>query len=257
MGYQQIDVNNGYSFRTVTFKNITQTEFDLTDILPLHADGTPFGETFADRCAGNVTVRKIDAKGYYGTTYAYWSVGEEGAGWSTDDGETCIKPGVVKLKAGEGLIVWNDLADIDTDDPLAMKFQVSGEVDLSPRSVFGNGYSFGGNATPVEIDLTKIIPLRKDEGGNWVEFGETFADRCAGNVTVRKIDAKGYYGTTYAYWSVGEEGAGWSTDDGETCIKENTVKFAPGEGFILWNDLADIDTEDPLDVALRLPAPIK
>ena len=256
VGYQQIDVNNGYSFRTVTFKNITQTEFDLTEIVPLHADGTPFGESILDWCMGNVMVRKIDAEGAYGTPYSYYSLTDYGAGWSSDGGDTIIGKNVMKLKAGEGVIIYCDCADLE-DNPQDAKLQVSGEVVLAPRAEYLPGYSFGGNFTPVAIDLTQIIPQRWDADENkWVDFGESLFDWCMGNVMIRKINAEGAYGTPYSFYSLTDFGPGWSTDGGDTIVSANVLKFAPGEGFILYNDYADLE-ETPLNVALKLPAPIK
>ena len=75
VGYQQIDIPNGYSFFTVTFDTLDQTDYNLSDIGCLQANGSEWktSGSAATKSAGAITVRKIDSEGTYGTRYSYYS----------------------------------------------------------------------------------------------------------------------------------------------------------------------------------------
>lgn len=105
VGYQQITIPNGYSFFTVTFDTLDQTDYNLSDIACLQADGSEWKTTGSatTKCAGAITIRKINTAGSYGTEYAYYST-KSPVGWY--DGDTLIEGDAVTFAAGEGFIVY-------------------------------------------------------------------------------------------------------------------------------------------------------
>ena len=222
MGYQQVDIPSGYSFFTVTFDNLSDAAFNLSDISCLQADGSAWktSGSATTKSAGAITVRKIDTAGSYGTKYAYYST-KATAGWY--DGDTLIEGNAITFASGEGMIVYCGKTN-------GAKLQVSGSVRLTAASVVvPSGYSFSGNASPVTINLSAIA-CKQVDGSEWKTSGSA-ATKSAGAITVRKIDAAGSYGTKYAYYST-KATAGWY--DGDTLIAGDAVTFAPGEGFIVY-----------------------
>ena len=226
VGYQNIPVPNGFSFRTVTFNAINAEEFDLTDILPLQADGTEWAVSGAKRCLGAITIQKISTSGSYGQVYAFYSTKTSDVldGWQVGSKTAKVGKGDVTFKSGEGMII-----SCSKDGAL---FQVAGAVSLEDTSVaIPNGFSFSGNCTPVVIDLLDILPLQAD-GTEWAATG---AKRCLGAITVQKISTSGSYGQAYAFYSSKTEGVtdGWQVGSKTAKVVRGDVTFEPGEGFIV------------------------
>ena len=223
VGYQQIDIPNGYSFFTATFENITDTDFNLSDIACKQADGSEWlasGKS-ATKCNGTVYVRKIATNGAYGTQYKYYST-KTPVGWY--NGDTQVTGAAVKFEPGEGMIVY-------CGNSSGATLQVSGSVRLvAANKVVPNGYSFSGNSSPVAIKLSAVA-CKQADGSEWLASGKS-ATKCNGTVYVRKIATNGAYGTQYKYYST-KTPVGWY--DGDTQITgENDVTFEPGEGFIVY-----------------------
>ena len=105
VGYQQIEIPNGYSFFTATFENITDTDFNLSEIACKQADGSEWlaSGSGTKKSSGAVSVRKIATNGAYGTQYKYWST-KTPVGWY--DGDTLIEGDTVQFEPGEGFIVY-------------------------------------------------------------------------------------------------------------------------------------------------------
>ena len=222
VGYQQIDIPNGYSFFTATFEDITDTNFNLSDIACKQANGNEWKTSGSSttKSAGNIYVRKIATNGAYGTQYAYWST-KTPIGWY--DGDTQITGDAVKFEPGEGMIVYCGNAN-------GAILQVSGSVRLvAANKLVPNGYSFSGNSSPVTINLS-AIGCKQYNGSEWKTSGSS-TTKSAGTIYVRKIGTNGAYGTQYAYWST-KTPVGWY--DGDTQITADAVQFEPGEGFIVY-----------------------
>ena len=166
------------------------------------------------------------------------------------EGKNLVKAGDVTLNPGEGLMVWSGKNDN------AAKFVISGGVKLEPFSgKIKNKYQFGGNCTPVPIDLSKIKCLKPD-GSDWLHSGAP-ANACNGAIYLHKIEQNGAYGKHYVYYGKNASesyGPGWYLEtwdaEGKNLVKEGDVTFAPGEGWLLWSGKND-------DAALlELPKPI-
>ena len=222
VGYQQISIPKGYSFFTVTFDTLDQTDYNLSDIGCLQTSGAEWKATGsgATKSTGSITVRKIDTEGAYGTEFAYYST-KTPAGWY--NGDTLIEGNAVKFASGEGMIVY-------CGKDAGARLQVSGTVRLIESGVgVPYGYSFSGNSSPTTINLS-AIGCKQADGTAWKATGSG-ATKSTGSITVRKIDTEGAYGTEYAYYST-KTPTGWY--DGDTLIEGNAVTFAPGEGFIVY-----------------------
>ena len=234
----------------MTFEDIGSETFSLSNLKCVRPDGedwlrTGFGTAAANACAGAITVRKIASNGAYGQEYKYYgknSADTFGPGWyvgdrAADGSNLVTTDNDVTLARGEGLIVYCGKT--------AATFRVAGGVVLTATTVdVANGYSFGGNCTPVLVKLSEVQCLRSD-GEAWLRtgFGTAAANACAGAITVRKIASNGAYGQEYKYYgrnSADTFGPGWyigdrAADGSNLITTENDVTFEPGEGWIIYN----------------------
>ena len=202
MGYQQIEIPEGYSLFTVTFKDITETTFDIQNIIPYDADGVEIASN------SKIMLQKMDDTGTYLTTYNY----RKGrGGWCA--GNTLVEAGTVTLKDGEAVCLNNKYGSV-------IKVQISGQVELRPQTTLAKGYSLVGNMTPATIDLQDMIPYDLD--GNEIALNS--------KVMIQKMDSDGAYLTTYNYR---KSRGGWCA--GNTLIETGDVTFTPGEAFCLNN----------------------
>ena len=250
VGYQNIDINNGYQFFTVTFENMdtTATTFNLSDIKVKKADGSDWTRTgnANNSCNGAIYVRKVSSNGAYGQQYRYYGKNasdEVGPGWYVGareaDGSNIVTGNAVTLNPGEGLIVYSGKNDNAT------KFLISGNVKLTAMSCsLANGYSFGGNCTPATLSLSDI-QCTKADGSAWTRTGNA-NNSCNGVIYLRKISANGAYGQQYRYYGKNasdEVGPGWYVGtreaDGSNLVTGDAVTFAPGEGWIMYSGKAD------------------
>ena len=225
VGYQDVEVINGYSLFTVTFKNIGETEtFDLNTLVPK----TPAGVDISGD--NKVQIYVLDSAGNYGDTIAW--CGKTLKGWSKDSGATKIADGEVTIGNGQGIAVYNNLK-VNANGVEATKnatassliFLVSGKVDLTCANVAVSGYSVNGNSTPVTIDLTSIVP--KTPAGVTVS-GDN-------KIQVYLLDDAGNYGDTIAW--CGKTLQAWSKDSGATALATGEVILVPGKGFAVYNNL--------------------
>ena len=225
VGYQNVEVINGYSLFTATFKNIGETEtFDLNTLVPK----TPAGVDISGDAKVQIFV--LDDAGNYGDTIAWY--GKTLRGWSKDSGATKISDGEVTVGNGKGFAVYNNLK-VNANGVEATKnatassliFLVSGKVDLTCQNVAVSGYSVNGNSTPVSIDLGAIVP--KTPAGVAVT-GDA-------KIQIFLLDDAGNYGDTIAWY--GKTLVGWSKDSGATKLAVNEVTLEPGKGFAIYNNL--------------------
>lgn len=177
VGYQQIAVLEGFSAFTPTFKNVTEAEYSMDDILVV--DG--------DSYAGQVYLQVMDDQGDYGESFTYWG---STLGWFSDT--AAEKP---TLKPGQSLCVNNVTGS-------TIYFQVSGEVALENKNMIPVDLYLWGNATPVDVDLNDVKVVDVDGEIN---------DAVAGNVFFQLIDESGSgdYGDTFTYWG---SDIGWYSD---------------------------------------------
>ena len=247
VGYQNIDVKNGYQFFTVTFEDIADsTQVNVANILCKKSTGADWLRTGApaNACAGAIEVRKIDAEGSYGQRIKYYgknAADSFGPGWYK---ETYAEANLISdenplyLKPGEGLIVYTSKADG------AAQFILSGAVKLTAmESTIKNGYQFGGNCTPVTLKLSDVL-CQKANGADWLRTGAP-ANACAGAIELRKIDAEGSYGQRIKYYGKNASdtfGPGWYKEtyaEANLIGGDNEITFAPGEGWILYTSKSD------------------
>ena len=219
MGYQQIPISQGYQLFTVTFKDVTNSQYDVQDIKVLKADGSEY------TTLNKVRIQKLSAAGEYGTTYNYrLSKG----GWC--DGAVVLNRGDVLLADGEGVAL-NNLA---TE---SLVLQVSGAVNLEPVSttVAPNSYQIIGNMTPVEVDIQDVVPYDND-----TVYGTL------NKIRIQKLGADGEYGTTYN-WR--QSKGGWC--NGATFIGRDAVTLKPGESVAVFN------ADTAKSVSIHFPSPLE
>ena len=251
VGYQSLTLpaaaaNSTYwSFKTVTFKDVAgatdEKYFDITTILPKKADGSDW--TSAIQAANNISsgqlfFQKIAANGAY-TERCQWTSRGALTGWQTwpKDGSAAAKinPGDYVLKKGEGLIIsWTKT--------VGCLLQISGEVELAdmsttiPAAAANSTYwMFGGNYTPVKIDIRSVQP-KKGDGSDWTSAIQAANNISSGQLFFQKIAANGAYSDRIQWTSRGAL-TGWQTwpKDGSAAhaLAANEWTLEPGEGYII------------------------
>ena len=218
MGYQNITITPGYQLFTVTFKDVSNAQYDVQDVKVLNTDGTEYATL------NKVRIQKLSAAGEYGTTYNYrLSKG----GWC--NGSTVLERGEVLFADGEGVAL-NNLTAGD------LVLQVSGAVNLTPVStlVAAGSYQIIGNMTPVEVDIQDVVPYDGD-----TVYGTL------NKIRIQKLGADGEYGTTYN-WR--ESKGGWC--NGATFIGRDVVTLKPGESVAVFN------ADTAKSVTLHFPSPV-
>ena len=120
VGYQQITIDNGYSFFAVTFDNVNQSGiYKLSDLKCVRTDGqdwlrTGFGAAAANACGGAIYIRKISADGAYGQEYKYYGKNTSdtfGPGWyigdrAADGSNLVTVDKNITFEPGEGWILY-------------------------------------------------------------------------------------------------------------------------------------------------------
>ena len=137
VGYQEITVPNGYSMFTVTFKNPTNTVFDIKDIVVLNSAGLEMNDDNSTspsrRSRNKIAIQKMNATtgGLY-TDHDYYFTSKSNAGWT--DGGVALAAGQLTLANGEGIAISSSQGE-------NVKFRVSGEVVVTPVTMaIPNGF---------------------------------------------------------------------------------------------------------------------
>lgn len=221
VGYQQVPVSTGYSLFTATFKNVDESDIDLTAITPINADGS------AITAKGTVYAYKLDASGAYGTAYRYYT-NKTPVGWYS--GNTALSSGDVSFSIGEGFAVRNATGS-------SIAFLVSGAVDLVCQTAIPTGYSITGNSTPVTIDLTEVTPKNAD--------GSAITSK--GTVYLYQLDAAGAYGNAYRYYT-NKTPVGWYS--GNAAVSVGDVELSAGDAVAVRNATG-------ANIIFQLPVPVK
>jgi len=251
VGYSNVTVAKGWSFKTLIFKNVDTTKtIDLSNFVVRKSTGAEYGTSgMSSLKANNFYIRKMNTEGGYLDAYHYITcTSGSGAvaqkGWYKN-GTEYVAENTVTLTDGEGLII----SASKTDSVLVM----SGEVDLVCKNTIGKGWSFSGNTTPASFKLNEIT-VKKNTGAEYGTSG--MSSLKANNFYIRKMNTEGGYLDAYHYITcVSGSGAvaqkGWYKN-GTTFVEDasdDNLTFAPGEGFIV--------SCSKTDAQLNLPCPIK
>ena len=243
VGYQEITVPNGYSMFTVTFKNPTNTVFDLTDIVVLNSAGLEMNDdksvTPSRQSRNKISVQKMNVSTGYllDTNYRFTTL--TGKGWC--NGTTKLEAGEFTLQNGEGFAVTSAQGD-------SVKFRVSGEVNLAPVSMaIPNGYSIIGNMTPNTVDLTSIKVL--NSAGLEMNDDKTVSPsrQSRNKISVQKMNGSTGYllDTSYRFTTLSDKG--WC--NGSTKLEVGEFTLAPGETVAVTSAQGDT-------VYFQFPTPV-
>ena len=253
MGYQNIELSAAasasapaWSFKTVTFKDVVgatdEQYFDITTMLPKQANGSDWTTAVTSSkniSNGQLVFQKISSDGAY-TERCQWTSRGTMKGWQTwpKDGSAAVqlKPGDYVLKKGEGLI-------ISYAKTVGCLLQVAGEVELADMSTTipaaasasSPRWMFGGNYTPVKIDIRSVQPKQVD-GSDWTTAVSSSKNISTGQLVFQKITSDGAY-TDRCQWTSRGSMKGWQTwpKDGSAAhlLGENEWTLEPGEGYII------------------------
>ena len=247
VGYQQITVPQGWSLFTPTFKGVTNSTFKLGDIVLCNASGVEFDDNTsgAGRSRSKIVVRVMDngsgeldasacnytSAGYakrYGDASGTW-------GWGANKN--------VSIAAGSGIIV-NNTQGSD------VKFQISGEVELTPVYNLPTGWGVFGNNTPNDITLADIMVCN----ASGVEFDDNTsgAGRSRSKIVARKMDASTgeLASASYNYTSAGYAKRYGDAADTWGWGANKSVPIKAGEALIVNNTQGTV-------VRFRLKSPIE
>ena len=232
-------------FQDRTFKDVAgatdEQYFDITDIRPKKADGSDWTTAVAAAnsvSAGQLVFQKITSDGAY-TERCQWTSRGSMKGWQTwpKDGSSAqlLNRGDYTLKKGEGLI-------IAYNKTVGCTLQIAGEVELVNMSTEipaaaanSTRWIFGGNFTPVKIDICSVLP-KKADGSDWTTAVAAANSISAGQLVFQKITSDGAY-TDRCQWTSRGSMKGWQTwpKDGSAAhlLGENEWTLEPGEGYII------------------------
>ena len=251
VGYQSLTLpaaaasSTHWAFKTVTFKDVAgatdEKYFDILDMLPQKADGSAWTTAVAAAnsiSAGQLVFYKISSNGAY-TDRCQWTSRGAMTGWQTwpKDGSAAqkIERGDYVLKKGEGLV-------INYSKTVGCRLQVSGAVEftdmgiLIPAAAASSTYwMFGGNYTPVTIDIRSVLP-KKGDGTDWTTAVAAANSISAGQLVFYKISSNGAYSDRIQWTSRGAM-QGWQTwpKDGSAAhvLSEDEWTLDPGEGYVI------------------------
>ena len=170
------------------------------------------------------------------TLYRYNS--QNGKGWCA--GSTQLNKGELTFANGEGFYINNTQGE-------AVKFQYSGEVDLTPVSMaLAPGYSIVGNMTPSPVDFSKI-KLLNSAGLEMNDDSTTSpSQRSRNKIIVQLLDQTTGNVTSTLYRYNSQNGKGWC--EGSTQLVEGQMMIQPGQSFYMNNTQGET-------VYLQFPAP--
>ena len=198
VGYKAEALQEGATMMTACFVPTTNAEEGI-DLLDLTVGG--------EYSSGDVFVQTLTSVGLADKTYVYVRDRSKNWFWEDDDGNK-VEEGTVKFAAGKGLWV----GGVD-----ASALTSSGAVSTDDITIMlQDGATATGNMTPVELDLTKIVP-----GGEY----------SSGDIFVQTLTSIGLADKTYVFVRDRSKNWFWEDDDGNK-VEEGTVKFAAGKG--LW-----------------------
>ena len=185
---------------TGTFVDVGEAteKFDLTKLT--------VGGKYA---SGDVNVQTLTSVGATDKMYSFIKDRKDNWYWKNDDTGETIAEGDVVFESGDGLWV----GGVDTAT-LTIAGAVSAEDHLITLQ---DGFTATGNMTPVEIDLTGIIPGGKYESGD---------------INIQTLTASGATDKMYSFVKDRKDNWYWKNDDTGDTIAEGDVKFAAGAG--LW-----------------------
>ena len=209
VGYQTIPLKAGFNMITPTFTDAGTKDatYDIQNIKISDENGT-YGW-------GAEQIQIVDENGNVSATYTWMSPdasGYEKAAWC-DDSAT---PVARKLKQGLAFLLYTESAGVAT---------VSGAVASGEKfaTTLSTGFNGIGNASPVDVDIQKIIISDKDGTYGW------------GAEQIQIVDVNGNVSATYTWMSPdasGYEKAAWC-DDSATPVKES---IKAGSGFLLYTE---------------------
>ena len=202
VGYKAENLQDGFTMMTPCFVPVSDAKggIDLTSL-------TPGGEY----SSGDVMVQTLTAAGLADKSYTYKKP-RTGTTWFWQDVDTneTIANGDVVFDSGDGLWVYGVNASSLTS---------SGAVSTDDITVsLQDGFTATGNMTPVNLDLTAIVPS---------------GDYASGDIMIQTLTATGLADKSYTFKKP-RTGTTWFWQDVDTneTIVEGDVIFAPGAG--LW-----------------------
>lgn len=210
VGYAKSNLPQGYTIAGGQFIDVNHSASSSINLNSIVAKG--------DDLDGAVSLSTIDGRGYTKDTYTWAEWSEAEIGWINDEQEFVTD---VTFPPSTAFWVQADTADVS--------LQTAGTVEKSDVTVSFNasGYALISNPFPVAYPLSDLMAL---------------GDGLDGAISISTIDDQGYTQNTYTWAEWSETEIGWINDAQEFVIE---VTIAPGQGFWLQTDVADVDLYFP------------
>ena len=243
VGYQQITVPTGYTFFTVTFKDVQGGVYDVKDIKVLNSAGLEMNDdnsvTPSRRSRNKVQFQKLAATGAIDASHTYKFSTQNSKGWC--DSSTPLADGECTFQDGEGFYFYNGQGE-------NVIFQMSGSVKITQTSIpVATGYSIFGNSTPAVIDV-RDIKVYNSEGKEMNDDNTvTPSRRSRGKIQIQKLASTGAIDASHTYKFTTQNSKGWC--DSSTPLAAGEFELQPGESVYLYNGQGET-------VYLQLPSPI-
>ena len=249
VGYQSVNVENGYSLRTPTFYSVGGGDsISIQEFKPV-GDSVPTGEdgmTFVQFQLLNAQSRIKDMKTYYWHNWTSvpifeWEDPVTSYGWyETVSGQAEGDPSSLMVKPGEAFYMQCPVSEV------ALSF--SGEVRTNQSFLAVNaGYTLLGNPYPCPISIQSITPIKAGTEGAEIPTGEdgmTFVQFQLLNAQSRIKDMKTYYWHNWTSvpifeWEDPVTSYGWyETVSGQAEGDPSELILQPGEGIYVQSPIA-------------------
>ena len=200
VGYKAEALQEGATMMTPCFVNVADATAGV-DLLDLVAGG--------DYASGDINVQTLTSAGITDKSYAFKKDRKGNWFWQDVDTNVTIERGDVTFSQGDGLWV----AGVDN-----ASLTSAGAVSTDDTTIpLQDGATACGNMTPVNLDLTSIIP------------GGTYG---SGDINIQTLTSAGITDRSFAFKKDRKGNWFWQDVDTNETIAEGDVTFAPGAG--LW-----------------------
>ena len=230
VGYQEITIPSGWSTFTPVFDAISGANFDWMDVTLLDENGGEFDDS-TNQSRNQIQIKRLSSAGILeDDVYQYTT--RQDKKWCK--GTSALTRGQFTIASGEGVVINNSRSS-------AVKFRVSGAVNVLPAYTCPAQWSVWGNNTPVAVDFKDVVLT--DENGN--AFDDN-TNQSRNQVQVKILSSAGVL-TDDVYQYTTRQNKKWCK--GTTALTEGEFVLQPGDAFLINNTRSNV-------VNLKLPSPI-
>lgn len=236
VGYAKNAAAAGYSLSSIQFNAISQKSYKLSDLIPLHADGSAVEDAGA-----MLSIQTFDADANMSAMY-FWEGPEDDPdtytklGWYDGNDEPADD---IVIGEGVGFMVYSPFEEGE------LVLQVAGEVIVTQKeAVLTAGYSLCGNFCAMPIKLSAITPKHADDSD---------VEDAGAMLSIQTFDADANMAEMY-FWEGPEddpdtyESLGWYDGSDEPA---GDVVFPASAGFMVYSPFEDGEAKLVFDAIVK------